>query len=109
MISFFALGGDTIMSIQLASRVKTAGVGVTVRDMFERKTVRGLAQVAAAAGPRWPSGRAARWGRGGHAVDADHVLDRRASAAVDRFAQSMLVRLPPESRVTGDEPRPCKR
>nr|WP_267909154.1 non-ribosomal peptide synthetase [Antrihabitans sp. YC2-6] len=46
--SFFGLGGDSIMSIQLVSRAKAAGLALTPRDVFERKTVGGLAEVAVA-------------------------------------------------------------
>ncbi|MFD4431998.1 AMP-binding protein, partial [Nocardia sp. NPDC058497] len=44
--SFFALGGDSIGSIQLVSRAKAAGLGFSARDVFERKTVAALAPVA---------------------------------------------------------------
>ncbi|MFC4126350.1 amino acid adenylation domain-containing protein [Nocardia rhizosphaerae] len=44
--SFFALGGDSIVSIQLVSRAKAAGLAFTARDVFERKTVAALAAVA---------------------------------------------------------------
>ncbi|MFC3962728.1 amino acid adenylation domain-containing protein [Nocardia jiangsuensis] len=44
--SFFALGGDSIVSIQLVSRAKAAGLGFGARDVFERKTVAALAAVA---------------------------------------------------------------
>ncbi|HEX9548427.1 MAG TPA: AMP-binding protein, partial [Acidimicrobiales bacterium] len=44
--SFFALGGDSIMSIQLVSRARRAGVLISPRDVFEHKTVAGLAGVA---------------------------------------------------------------
>ncbi|MGV9870322.1 amino acid adenylation domain-containing protein, partial [Rhodococcus koreensis] len=44
--SFFALGGDSIVAIQLVSRAKAAGVVFTPRDVFERKTVAALAEVA---------------------------------------------------------------
>ena len=44
--SFFALGGDSIMSIQLVARAKAAGVLISPRDVFERKTVAGLAAAA---------------------------------------------------------------
>jgi amino acid adenylation domain-containing protein len=47
--SFFALGGDSIVSIQLVSRAKEAGVLFTARDVFERKTVASLAEVATSA------------------------------------------------------------
>ncbi|WP_278263626.1 non-ribosomal peptide synthetase [Nocardia sp. AG03] len=44
--SFFALGGDSIVSIQLVSRAKAAGLTFSARDVFERKTVAALAAVA---------------------------------------------------------------
>ncbi len=44
--SFFALGGDSIVSIQLVSRAKARGVVFTPRHVFEQKTVAGLAAVA---------------------------------------------------------------
>nr|WP_268988302.1 non-ribosomal peptide synthetase [Rhodococcus fascians] len=44
--SFFALGGDSIIAIQLVARVKSLGVVITARDVFERRTVAGLAEVA---------------------------------------------------------------
>nr|QEO75076.1 AMP-dependent synthetase and ligase [uncultured bacterium] len=45
---FFALGGDSIMSIQLASRARRAGLAVTARDIFEHNTPQALALVATA-------------------------------------------------------------
>ncbi|WP_231893875.1 MULTISPECIES: condensation domain-containing protein, partial [unclassified Rhodococcus (in: high G+C Gram-positive bacteria)] len=45
--SFFALGGDSIMSIQLVSRAKAAGLSLSPRDVFEHKTVAALAEVVA--------------------------------------------------------------
>ena len=44
--SFFELGGDSIVAIQLVSRAKASGVVFTPRDVFERRTVAGLADVA---------------------------------------------------------------
>uniref|UniRef100_UPI0005667065 non-ribosomal peptide synthetase n=1 Tax=Nocardia sp. CNY236 TaxID=1169152 RepID=UPI0005667065 len=44
--SFFALGGDSIVSIQLVSRAKARGVVFTPRHVFEQRTVAGLATVA---------------------------------------------------------------
>ncbi|MEV0186307.1 condensation domain-containing protein [Streptomyces sp. NPDC050625] len=43
---FFELGGDSIMSMQLASRARRAGWVVTPRQVFEAKTVERLALVA---------------------------------------------------------------
>ncbi|PZS13967.1 MAG: non-ribosomal peptide synthetase, partial [Pseudonocardiales bacterium] len=44
--NFFELGGDSIVSIQLVSRAQSVGVVITLRDVFEHKTVAGLASVA---------------------------------------------------------------
>ncbi|MEV5159357.1 amino acid adenylation domain-containing protein [Streptomyces sp. NPDC053728] len=40
---FFALGGDSILSIQLVSRVREAGLGVTPRDVFVHRTPEAIA------------------------------------------------------------------
>ncbi|MDR2281012.1 MAG: condensation domain-containing protein, partial [Gordonia sp. (in: high G+C Gram-positive bacteria)] len=45
--SFFALRGDSIMSIQLASAAKAAGLHLTPREIFELKTVRAMAAAVA--------------------------------------------------------------
>ena len=74
--NFFALGGDSIMSIQLVSRARKAGLVITPRAVFQHQTVEGLAGVAsllaetAAALPDIATG--------GIAADADHALARRA-------------------------------
>ncbi|MEV0945111.1 amino acid adenylation domain-containing protein [Rhodococcus sp. NPDC049939] len=44
--SFFALGGDSIMAIQLASRARTVGISFTPRDVFEQRTISRLCGVA---------------------------------------------------------------
>ncbi|HEV7441848.1 MAG TPA: condensation domain-containing protein, partial [Steroidobacteraceae bacterium] len=43
---FFALGGDSILSIQLVSRARRAGLLLTPRDVFQHQTVEELAAVA---------------------------------------------------------------
>ncbi|MEV5761071.1 amino acid adenylation domain-containing protein [Streptomyces tendae] len=42
---FFDLGGDSIMSIQLVSRARRAGLELSVRAVFEHRTVAALAEV----------------------------------------------------------------
>jgi len=42
--NFFALGGDSILSIQVISRARAAGLRLEVRDLFAAPTVAGLAQ-----------------------------------------------------------------
>ncbi|MFF8959710.1 amino acid adenylation domain-containing protein [Streptomyces sp. NPDC014894] len=44
--SFFALGGDSILSIQLVARARRAGLVLTPREVFEHKTPAALARVA---------------------------------------------------------------
>ncbi|MFF8812630.1 amino acid adenylation domain-containing protein [Streptomyces pactum] len=44
--SFFDHGGDSIVSIQLVSRAREAGLRITPREVFEHKTVAALAAVA---------------------------------------------------------------
>lgn len=42
---FFRLGGDSILSIQLATRLRDAGYPCSVKEVFEAKTVRRLCRV----------------------------------------------------------------
>ena len=44
--NFFELGGDSIISIQVVSRARQAGIRFTPRDLFEHQTVQSLARVA---------------------------------------------------------------
>ncbi|MBW3656994.1 MAG: AMP-binding protein, partial [Gemmatimonadetes bacterium] len=81
---FFELGGDSILSIQVASRARRAGIQITPRQLFEHPTLAGLAAVAGRAGeaPRAEQGRVAggmpltpvqAWFfETGHAVPAHH-------------------------------------
>jgi mycobactin peptide synthetase MbtF len=46
--SFFDLGGDSIMSMQLVARARRAGLVIAAPDVFEHKTPAGLALIAAA-------------------------------------------------------------
>lgn len=47
---FFALGGDSILSVQLASRARAAGLAVSPRMIFENPTVQQLAAALEALG-----------------------------------------------------------
>lgn len=44
-VSFFDLGGDSIMSIQLLSRLRRVGLVLTPQDILEHKTVGALARI----------------------------------------------------------------
>nr|WP_255221363.1 phosphopantetheine-binding protein [Rhodococcus wratislaviensis] len=50
--SFFALGGDSIMAIQLVARARAAGVVLKPRDVFEHRTITRLARAIESAGNR---------------------------------------------------------
>ncbi|WP_333767774.1 amino acid adenylation domain-containing protein [Streptomyces sp. IBSBF 2435] len=47
---FFDLGGDSIQATQLVAGARTAGLVLTVRDVFTHQTVAGIARVARPAG-----------------------------------------------------------
>ncbi|PQP10869.1 non-ribosomal peptide synthetase, partial [Rhodococcus opacus] len=94
--SFFALGGDSIMSIQLVARARAAGVILTPRDVFDHRTVAGLAASArfdsdgAVALDELPGGGigplpltpVARW------------MFERSGGRLDRFTQALLLAAP---------------
>ncbi|MFC3964490.1 amino acid adenylation domain-containing protein [Nocardia jiangsuensis] len=48
---FFALGGDSIASIQVVARARTRGVTISPREVFEHRTVAALAAAATAEPP----------------------------------------------------------
>jgi amino acid adenylation domain-containing protein/non-ribosomal peptide synthase protein (TIGR01720 family) len=52
---FFTLGGDSISSIAVCGRARKAGVRITPRDIFRRRTVAALAAAADGATPAAPS------------------------------------------------------
>ncbi len=49
--NFFAIGGDSILSIQIVSRAQAAGLHLTPRQIFQHQTISELAAVAANARP----------------------------------------------------------
>ncbi|WP_410586699.1 amino acid adenylation domain-containing protein [Amycolatopsis sp. lyj-23] len=48
---FFALGGDSIVSLQVVARMRAAGWAVTPKQVFDHRTVRALAAAAVPATP----------------------------------------------------------
>ncbi|APY87122.1 non-ribosomal peptide synthetase [Streptomyces alfalfae] len=93
---FFVLGGDSIRSIQVVSRARKAGLALTTRDVFTRKTVAALAAVATEADT------AARTTRddGTGVVDLTpiaaqlHEDTRTLSGPVVKYSQHVVVRVP---------------
>ena len=47
---FFAIGGDSILSIQVVSRLRSAGLNVNVGDFAENATIANLAAIAESRG-----------------------------------------------------------
>ncbi|GHC74362.1 hypothetical protein GCM10007079_08570 [Nocardiopsis terrae] len=89
---FFDLGGDSIIAIRLVARARREGLVFSPRDVFERKTVAGLAAVATAEPGSGSGGDASAAGEAA-ATPIMHWLSARGGP-VDGFAQSMCVRVP---------------
>ncbi|MBL1118510.1 amino acid adenylation domain-containing protein [Streptomyces sp. 110] len=90
--NFFDLGGDSIVSIQLVSRARAAGLVFTPRDVFQRPTVAALA--AAATDADATSTPTPDQGIG--VVPPTPIVHwlRERGGPVEGFHQSMLVRTP---------------
>ncbi|MFJ8198698.1 condensation domain-containing protein, partial [Streptomyces sp. NPDC096152] len=90
--SFFDLGGDSIMSIQLVSRARQAGLVITPRQVFEHRTVAALAAVAGSLDQ--VVGEGPDLGIGDVPLTpAVHWL-RQRGGPIGRFNQSMLLQAP---------------
>ena len=94
--SFFALGGDSIMSVQLVSRARKAGLAITPREVFQHQTAAALAAAAGVveetvlklpdiASGEFPAMPIMRW-----------LLER--GGPINRFQQSMLLQVPAGTR-----------
>ncbi|SNT48390.1 non-ribosomal peptide synthase/polyketide synthase, partial [Rhodococcoides kyotonense] len=95
--SFFALGGDSIVSIQLVSRARARGLSFTPRDVFERKSVAGLAEVATVLGETEERPVVAELPGGGVGPLALTPIMQSivcGPGGFSRFAQSVAVTLP---------------
>ncbi|MFI6367083.1 amino acid adenylation domain-containing protein [Nocardia sp. NPDC050630] len=91
--SFFALGGDSILSIRLVARAKAEGLSFSTHDVFVHKTVAGLAATATEAGDIPELAELPGGGVGPMPLSPimRAMLDR---GHYDRFAQAALVQLP---------------
>ncbi|MGC0335298.1 amino acid adenylation domain-containing protein [Streptomyces sp. SLBN-8D4] len=91
--AFFDLGGDSIASIHLVSRALAAGLRLTPRDVFEHRTIAGLAALAATR-PSASPGPAREAAVGDLPLTpAMHRL-RERGGPVGSFSQSLLVVTP---------------
>ncbi|MDX3232393.1 amino acid adenylation domain-containing protein [Streptomyces sp. ME19-01-6] len=92
---FFASSGDSIQSIQVVSRARAHGVEISPRDIFEHRTVAGLAEVV---GGRTGAGAHLEEFEGG-GVGTMPLLPlarwfRELETGFDRLSQAMMVELP---------------
>ncbi|WP_051386445.1 non-ribosomal peptide synthetase [Actinokineospora inagensis] len=87
---FFALGGDSIVSIQLVSRARAEGLKFSPRDVFEQRTVAALALIAE---PDQPAGTDNGVGLVPLTPIMRDLLDQ--GGPITRFAQTQVIPAPP--------------
>jgi amino acid adenylation domain-containing protein len=97
---FFQLGGDSIMAMRLSASARRAGLELSVRDVFEHRTVESLAAHVT------PSEYAPQAGDVQVAAPREYPLPPAAfvfdrSESFDRFAQWMALTTPPD--LVGEE------
>ncbi|MBD3009883.1 non-ribosomal peptide synthetase [Streptomyces sp. 5-10] len=90
--NFFHLGGDSIVSIQLVARARTAGLAFSPKDVFRHQTVAALAAAAGAVAQAAAEGPGAGIGE----IPATPIMrwTRDRNGPIDRFNQSMLLWAP---------------
>ncbi|WP_439678571.1 amino acid adenylation domain-containing protein [Embleya sp. MST-111070] len=92
---YFAIGGDSIRSIQVVSRARTRGVEITPREIFERRTVAELAALASErVGSRAVFEEPAGGGVGLLPLPPIGRYLLELGGGIDRFSMSMVVDLP---------------
>ncbi|MFG2004650.1 amino acid adenylation domain-containing protein [Spirillospora sp. NPDC048911] len=92
---FFAVGGDSLRSIQVVARARARGLDLTTREIFECRTAARLAAVAAARRDRVPVlAEDAGGGVGPMPLQpvARHVFEH--GGGMNRFAMAMTLELP---------------
>ena len=89
--SFFELGGDSILSMQVAARARAAGVVCRPRDIFIEQTVARVARVA-----KVVDGVAGGTDDGVGPVKATPIMSwlRENSGPIDHFNQTMVLQAP---------------
>jgi amino acid adenylation domain-containing protein len=86
--NFFGIGGDSIRGLQIVTQAREAGLDLTVRDLFDRQTIAGLAELA---GTRPPAASAPP--AGAPAVAAPAGAAARATGLTDTQLRGALARL----------------
>ncbi|MFE7813011.1 non-ribosomal peptide synthase/polyketide synthase [Streptomyces sp. NPDC057433] len=93
--NFFALGGDSILSIQVVARARQADLTITSRDVYRHQTVAALARCADEAGSRRPAAASAPVEATGTAppTPIQHWLFGSAAERAGHFGQTLSVEL----------------
>jgi len=97
-LSFFEMGGDSITAIQLVARARQSGWVLTPRQVFEHKTVSGLAKVMEAANAASAVSDVAAVGELPATPVIQWLMDNPGN--IDSFNQSTLLQTPADM----DEP-----
>ena len=94
--NFFALGGDSIVSIQLVSRARRAGLSITPRAVFQHQTVAALAAAAELVGGGGTRRCRGRRCAAAAAVAATPIMRwlQERGGPIERFSQAMLLQVP---------------
>jgi non-ribosomal peptide synthase protein (TIGR01720 family) len=94
--NFFNLGGDSIVAIQLISRLRqAAGLVVSTRQVFQHPTVEGLAAAAQPAAPATVATEPPGGGIGPVPLTPIMHWLRARGGSIAGFSQSVLLRVPP--------------
>ncbi|MDH0896152.1 MULTISPECIES: non-ribosomal peptide synthetase, partial [unclassified Pseudomonas] len=88
--NFFELGGDSIVSIQVVSRARQAGIRFTPKDLFQHQTVSSLAAVAAVGAATWRIDQGAVTGEVS-LTPVQHWFFELPMASRDHWNQSLLL------------------
>jgi non-ribosomal peptide synthase protein (TIGR01720 family) len=92
--NFFKLGGDSIRSIQLVGRARKAGLGITIRDLYQQPSVDALISVIRVAQQKRISGQDMATG----ALQITPIMSwlHGLDGQISHFSQSILLEVPPK-------------
>ncbi|OPF84592.1 non-ribosomal peptide synthetase [Streptomyces antioxidans] len=95
--SFFELGGDSIISIQLVGRARKEGLRFTPRDVFAHKTVAALAAATGTSGEPAETAPEPAVADGAGDVPLTPIIHwlRERGGTIDQFNQTMSMPVPP--------------
>lgn len=98
--NFFERGGDSIMSIQVVSRARAAGLVLTPKQIFQHQSIAALAAAVPALAARTtdnPTGPAALLARDTPLTPIQHWFFEQRLPAPQHYNQSVLLRIPPDT------------